>query len=228
MSLCAKRFRISPNSFFQVNTEGAEHVYQFVCDWALATDGADTSNTKTNTIVLDICCGTGTIGICVAGVASLSHGNLARVVGIEMVAEAIEDAKVNAEENKINENMTFLVGKVEDHIDRVLTLAKEKCEPNTETRIVAIVDPPRSGLRRTIFLFVYFPPLPFSFLSHLIKPDKKVLHALRAATNISRLIYVSCNQEALIRDAATLCRPPSNTLKGREFTPIKVCSFYHV
>lgn len=58
--------------------------------------------------VLDLCCGTGTIGICLAS-------KVAQVIGIELVEEAVNDAKDNIERNNV-QNMTVMAGKVEDKV----------------------------------------------------------------------------------------------------------------
>ncbi|XP_072785380.1 tRNA (uracil-5-)-methyltransferase homolog B isoform X2 [Taeniopygia guttata] len=74
------KFRISPDAFFQVNTAGAEVLYQAVGELCQATG---------DTVLLDICCGTGTIGL------SLAH-QVSKVIGVEVVEKAIEDAEWNA------------------------------------------------------------------------------------------------------------------------------------
>lgn len=78
-------FRISPSAFFQVNTRAAEVLNSLIREWA-ASSAAD--------IVLDVCCGTGTIGLCVASGAG-------KVIGIEICEPAVEDAKKNAERNAV-------------------------------------------------------------------------------------------------------------------------------
>ena len=77
------QFRISPDAFFQVNTMAAEVLYSVVMD--LCSLGR-------NTTVLDLCCGTGTIGLVIAD-------KVREVVGIEVIQQAVEDARVNAELN---------------------------------------------------------------------------------------------------------------------------------
>jgi tRNA (uracil-5-)-methyltransferase len=79
------KFRISASSFFQVNTKAAELLYSKSRDWA-------SENVPKNTILLDLCCGTGTIGQVMA-----SHFD--RVVGIDIVEAAIRDAQENAQRN---------------------------------------------------------------------------------------------------------------------------------
>lgn len=120
------KFRISPSSFFQVNTKGAEKLYQEIIDLAGA---------KEDSVVLDVCCGTGTIGISMAK-------HCKQVYGMEVIPQAIEDADINAKENGI-ENAKFQVGSAEDFI---YPMVKEANVGN-DVDVIAIVDPPRSGLQ---------------------------------------------------------------------------------
>ncbi|KAF5183867.1 Zinc finger ccch domain-containing protein [Thalictrum thalictroides] len=99
-SLC---FSISPTAFFQVNTLAAEKLYALAGDWASL--GPDT-------LLFDICCGTGTIGL------TLAH-RVGMVVGIEMNASAVLDAHRNAEINGIK-NCRFVCGKAEDVMGSIL------------------------------------------------------------------------------------------------------------
>lgn len=111
-------FQIAPDAFFQVNTKQTEKLYQMVKDaFVLSRDD----------IVLDLYCGTGTIGIFLAPFVR-------QVIGVEVNAQAIESAKKNQALNKIS-NIEWKLGKVEDVIPSM------KVSPN-----VVVVDPPRSGL----------------------------------------------------------------------------------
>ena len=116
------RFKIGPKSFYQTNTGQAYKLYK------VAREFADLTGTET---VYDLYTGTGTIAQFVAGRAK-------RVVGIEYVPEAIEDAKVNAAGNGIS-NCEFFAGDMKD----VLTadFIAEHGRPD-----VIIVDPPRAGM----------------------------------------------------------------------------------
>ena len=116
------RFKIGPKSFYQTNTGQAYKLYK------VAREFADLTGTET---VYDLYTGTGTIAQFVAGRAR-------RVVGIEYVPEAIEDAKVNAAGNGIS-NCEFFAGDMKD----VLTadFIAEHGRPD-----VIIVDPPRAGM----------------------------------------------------------------------------------
>ncbi|CAN8070377.1 unnamed protein product [Agarophyton chilense] len=121
--LCGLMFRVQPTAFFQVNTLMAERMYSLIADLA----GVDK-----DTVVFDVCCGTGTIGL---SLAERAHS----VVGIEMNECAVEDAIYNAKLNNIK-NATFIAGKVEHHIHNAI-----KHVPDNK-KCVAILDPPRAGL----------------------------------------------------------------------------------
>uniref|UniRef100_A0A6Q2Z0N3 tRNA (uracil(54)-C(5))-methyltransferase n=1 Tax=Esox lucius TaxID=8010 RepID=A0A6Q2Z0N3_ESOLU len=128
--LLGLRFRISPHSFFQVNTGAAEVLYSVVGEWAQLDN---------DSTVLDVCCGTGTIGISLAK-------RVRKVIGIEMCQEAVKDAKVNAKINGLN-NIEFHCGKAEDVFQMVLNAV---VSPN----VTAIVDPPRAGLHSKVILAI--------------------------------------------------------------------------
>ncbi|XP_060169575.1 zinc finger CCCH domain-containing protein 24 [Lycium barbarum] len=97
------KFCISPTAFFQVNSLAAEKLYSLAGDWAgLGPD----------TLLFDVCCGTGTIGLTLAN-------RVGMVVGIEMNASAVSDAQRNAEINGIK-NCRFICGKAEDVMGSVL------------------------------------------------------------------------------------------------------------
>jgi 23S rRNA (uracil1939-C5)-methyltransferase len=115
-------FKISPKSFFQTNTKQAAKLYQ------VARDFAELTNNET---VYDLYCGTGSIGIFVSNKAK-------KVIGVEMIREAIEDAKENAALNNII-NTSFYTGDVVDICTD--NFFAENGKPH-----VIMVDPPRAGL----------------------------------------------------------------------------------
>lgn len=119
------RFKISPNSFYQVNPIQTEKLY------SLAIDGAKLTGNET---IFDLYCGIGTIGIC-------ASKKVKKIYGIETVPQAIEDAKENAKENGI-ENAEFFVGDVENKLPEFI---KEK----NITPDVVFLDPPRKGCEKT-------------------------------------------------------------------------------
>jgi len=118
--LCGFRFRISPKAFYQVNPTQTEVLYK------KALDFADLSGKET---VLDAYCGTGTIGI-------IASPKAKRVVGVELNADAVKDAKVNAKLNGVK-NIEFY----EDDAGHFMV----KAARNGEHYDVVIMDPPRAG-----------------------------------------------------------------------------------
>ncbi len=120
-TLCGLTFKLSVPSFYQVNRDQAEVLYNKALEYAGLT-GEET--------VLDLYCGTGTITLCMAAKAR-------QVIGAEIVAPAIRDAKENAERNHI-ENAEFFCG---DAADIAAKLEREGLRPDVIT-----VDPPRKGL----------------------------------------------------------------------------------
>ena len=120
-TLCGKRFRLSVPSFYQVNRAQAERLY------AKAIEFADLTGQET---VLDLYCGAGTITLALSDHAK-------RVLGAEIVPEAIDDARENAVRNGVK-NVEFFCG---DASDVAKKLAQEHLRPDVIT-----VDPPRKGL----------------------------------------------------------------------------------
>lgn len=115
-------FELSANSFFQTNTRGAERLYDAVKRYAGLTGGET---------VLDLYCGTGTIAIYLAAEAK-------EIIGLEVVAGAVEDARRNCRRNGI-ENCRFIAGDVRH------TLPQVGLCPD-----VMIIDPPRSGMHADV------------------------------------------------------------------------------
>lgn len=115
-------FKISPLSFYQINPLQTEKLYAKAIELA---------KLKQKDVVLDLYCGIGTIGIFVAE-------HVKKVYGVEIIRQAIEDAKENARRNKI-ENIEFVCGDVEVVLERLVQ--QEGIKPD-----VVFVDPPRRGL----------------------------------------------------------------------------------
>ncbi|MGG5331240.1 23S rRNA (uracil(1939)-C(5))-methyltransferase RlmD [Enterococcus sp. AZ163] len=119
--LFGRTYRISPQSFYQVNTEQAEKLYRTAIDFA---------QLKPEDVVIDAYCGIGTIGLSFA--EQVKH-----VYGVEVVPQAIEDAQYNAQVNGL-ENVTYQIGKAEKVMKQWEQLG---IKPD-----VIFVDPPRKGL----------------------------------------------------------------------------------
>ena len=120
-TLCGLTFRLSARSFYQVNHPQAERLYQAAIAQAGITQ---------NDLVLDLYCGVGTITLIMAKQAG-------KVIGVEVVEAAVQDARENAKRNGIN-NAEFFCG---DAGKAALELEKQGIRPD-----VVVVDPPRKGL----------------------------------------------------------------------------------
>ena len=120
-TLCGLNFRLSPRSFYQVNHHQAQRLYEAAISQAEITK---------NDLVLDLYCGAGTITLCMARAAG-------KVIGVEVVPQAVADARENAARNGI-ENAEFFCG---DAGEAALALEKQGIRPD-----VVVVDPPRKGL----------------------------------------------------------------------------------
>lgn len=118
--LCGLKFHISPKSFYQVNRGQAERLYTIAGEYAGLT-GDET--------LLDLYCGTGTIGL------SMAH-KAGKVIGVEIVPQAVEDAKRNAELNRIH-NAEFLCADA--------AKAADMLKNRGVTPDVVVLDPPRKG-----------------------------------------------------------------------------------
>lgn len=170
-------FAISPLSFYQVNPVQTEKLYTLALDYAGLT-GEET--------VWDLYCGIGTISLFMAKKAK-------QVYGVEVVPEAIEDAKENARSNGIN-NVQFFVGKAEEVLpafyEGVMDADKvpgeesgkemELLDVQMRQPDVIVVDPPRKGC------------------------DEKCLETM-LAMRPDRIVYVSCDSATLARDVKVLC-----------------------
>jgi len=120
------RFKVGPKSFFQTNTRQGERLYQVAREFAELT-GSQT--------VYDLYCGTGSIGIFVSRLA-------ARIIGVEVISEAIEDARENAALNIIP-HARFFAGDVSD-------ICNDEFFSAEGTPDVIITDPPRAGMHEKL------------------------------------------------------------------------------
>ncbi len=161
-TLCGLTFKLSVPSFFQINRPQAEALYSLAGDFAGLT-GAET--------LLDLYCGTGTIGLTMARRAR-------EVIGVEVVPEAIADARENARRNGV-ENARFLCA---DAAQAAAQLAAEGLRPD-----VIVVDPPRKGLA---------PEVAAALLS---MAPKRIVYVSCDCATLARDLRTLCQSYALSR-----------------------------
>ncbi len=126
--LCGVKFRVSAGSFYQVNRDMAENLYKKAIEYAEPRD-------KT---VLDLYCGAGTIGLCLAKEAK-------KIVGVEIVESAVKDANFNKELNGI-ENAEFICSDAGEAVEK---LHQQGIKPD-----VCLLDPPRKGCEEKLLNIV--------------------------------------------------------------------------
>ncbi len=140
-TLCGLNFRLSPRSFYQVNHHQAQRLYRAAIGQAEITK---------NDTVLDLYCGVGTITLAMASAAG-------KVIGVEVIPQAVEDARDNARRNGI-ENAEFFCG---DAGAAALELERQGVKAD-----VVVVDPPRKGLNAdTIEALARFAPRRIVYVS---------------------------------------------------------------
>lgn len=156
------KYQISPQSFFQVNPMQTEKLYAKALEYAGLT-GSET--------VWDLYCGIGTISLFLAK-------NARKVYGVEIVPQAIEDARNNAKRNGID-NAEFFVGKAEEVVpafyEKALKQAQDSEAGKSIRPDVVVVDPPRKGCEEVL-------------LETIVKMQPQ------------RIVYVSCDSATLARD----------------------------
>uniref|UniRef100_A0A8R1HZW9 tRNA (uracil(54)-C(5))-methyltransferase n=1 Tax=Caenorhabditis japonica TaxID=281687 RepID=A0A8R1HZW9_CAEJA len=214
-SLLDCRFRVSPPAFFQTNSQAASVLYSTIGELCGLNDKEDVAEPIADsdgppaakipkisdepedhgTVLLDICCGTGTISQCL--LKPIEQTRKVCCVGIEMIVEAVEDAKQNAVQNKMEKCCKYIAGKAEDtfrsmryHLPAGFDLRK--------SRVVGVLDPPRAGMH------------------------EKVILACREMETMKRLVFVSCEPNAAIQNIVNLCRPESRKYTGDAFSVTRV------
>ncbi|XP_056464885.1 tRNA (uracil-5-)-methyltransferase homolog B isoform X2 [Gadus chalcogrammus] len=184
--LLSFKFRISPDAFFQINTAAAEVLFTVAREMCFPEGVAD----RVGGTLLDVCCGTGAIGITLSPAVE-------QVVGVELVPQAVEDARHNAALNGVL-NCQFLAGKAEVILPRIVPQLSSSEEGSGGGGVAALVNPARAGLHY------------------------RVVRALRNQPDVRRLVYVSCKPDGeAMRNFIELCCPPDpqKKLTGEAFTP---------
>ena len=156
------KYQISPLSFYQVNSVQTEKLYGLALDYAGLTG---------NETVWDLYCGIGTISLFLAKKAK-------QVYGVEIIPQAIDDAKNNAKINNIT-NAEFYVGKAEEVLPEYYKEYEKTHNGETAHADVIVVDPPRKGCEESLLQTIVD-----------MQPEK--------------IVYVSCDSATLARDVKFL------------------------
>lgn len=177
------KYQISPLSFYQVNPKQTEKMYGLALEYAGLT-GEET--------VWDLYCGIGTISLFLAQKAK-------QVYGVEIVPQAIDDARNNARLNGI-ENAEFFVGKAEEVLPNYYANYEREHGKRAYADVI-VVDPPRKGCEETL-------------LQTMVQMQPE------------RIVYVSCDSATLARDLKYLCE---NGYELAEVTPVdNFCMTVHI
>lgn len=163
------KYQISPLSFFQVNPVQTEKLYKLALEYSGLND-VSCGNPR-DKVVWDLYCGIGTISLFLAQKAG-------KVYGVEIVAQAIDDARNNAKINEI-ENAEFFVGKAEEVLPQYYENYAKEHGGETAHADVIVVDPPRKGCEESLLQTMVD-----------MKPE--------------RIVYVSCDSATLARDVKFL------------------------
>ena len=169
------KYQISPLSFYQVNPVQTEKLYGLALDYAGLTG---------NEAVWDLYCGIGTISLFLAKKAK-------QVYGVEIVPQAIDDAKNNAKINDIT-NAEFYVGKAEEVLPEYYKEYEKTHNGETAHADVIVVDPPRKGCEESLLQTIVD-----------MQPEK--------------VVYVSCDSATLARDVKFL---RANGYELKDVTPV--------
>ena len=163
------KYQISPLSFFQVNPVQTEKLYKLALEYSGLTDVS--CGNPSDKVVWDLYCGIGTISLFLAQKAG-------KVYGVEIVPQAIDDARNNAKINEI-ENAEFFVGKAEEVLPQYYEDYAKEHGGKTAHADVIVVDPPRKGCEETL-------------LQTMVDMQPE------------RIVYVSCDSATLARDVKFL------------------------
>ncbi|MFH4973865.1 hypothetical protein AB6A40_000574 [Gnathostoma spinigerum] len=146
------------------------------------------------TVILDICCGTGTIGLCLLNMVRKNKlKKKVFIFGVEVIDEAIKDAEYNAVGNEFpRESFRFVTCKAEsvlkdlkDYLPGTIDLDKAE--------VIGILDPPRAGVH------------------------ERVIRECRKLQSLRRLLFVSCYPSLVMKNLVDLCRPRSRRYEGDPF-----------
>lgn len=161
------KFRISADAFFQVNQPAAEVLYSTVRDLCVPNQKDCEEKAKVGGTLLDVCCGTGAIGITVSP-------RVDRIIGIELIEQAVEDARHNAALSNVL-NCEFISGKAEVVLPGLLSQLSSAGGGLT----AAVVNPARAGLHHRVVRALRNQPAIRKLVYVSCKPDGEAMRNFR-------------------------------------------------
>lgn len=157
------KFRISPDAFFQVNQPAAQVLYSTVRDLCVP----DTKEGRgVGCTLLDVCCGTGAIGI-------TASPRVDRLIGIELIEQAVQDARHNAALNNVV-NSEFVSGKAEVVLPGIMSQLS-----SVDGSLTAVVNPSRAGLHYRVVRALRNQPAIRRLVFVSCKPDGEAMRNFR-------------------------------------------------
>ncbi|KAI6186473.1 RRM domain-containing protein [Aphelenchoides besseyi] len=199
------RFRVSAQSFFQTNSRGAALLYTAIGDLMGLPSSTDVEmSEKSNdengaadekpVAILDICCGAGTIGMCLLErVRRTKTKRRYASVGVELIKQAVEDARINASENGFSSDQCRFIEGTAEIVFRNLNHYLDADLKMNDPELIGVLDPPRSGV------------------------SDRVVISCRKLESMKKIIYVSCDPNAASKNLVDLCRAESNKYEGDPF-----------
>ncbi|CAK6953176.1 tRNA (uracil-5-)-methyltransferase homolog B [Scomber scombrus] len=157
-------FRISADAFFQVNQAAAQVLYSTIRDVCVPNWKEGRGRTEVGDTLLDVCCGTGAIGITVSP-------RVERIIGIELIEQAVEDARHNAALNNVL-NCEFIPGKAEAVLPGLISQFNS-------ARLTAVVNPARAGLHHCVIRALRNQPAIRRLVYVSCKPDGEAMRNFR-------------------------------------------------
>uniref|UniRef100_A0A914Z9E6 tRNA (uracil(54)-C(5))-methyltransferase n=1 Tax=Panagrolaimus superbus TaxID=310955 RepID=A0A914Z9E6_9BILA len=203
----AKKLKIETNNESEQGKNGnAVEENVEVAETEVKEENTAEEPTKKRILLLDICCGAGTIGLSLAkrvekATAQGKFNGIFGLLGVELINEAVIDAELNARDNHLKANtFRYIPGKAEAIFSSLNYFAPDCFKENSTNpelkagEIVGVLDPPRAGM------------------------NDKVIIGCRKLEEMKRLVYVSCDPNAALKNIIDLCRPKSKKYEGSPFT----------
>eukprot|EP00924_Labyrinthula_sp_SR-Ha-C_P012813 maker-scaffold_108-snap-gene-0.9-mRNA-1 protein AED:0.01 eAED:0.01 QI:57/1/1/1/1/1/3/18/619 len=223
-TLNGQKFIVSPGAFFQTNKFGAEKLYKKI------SEKIEKHSEKNKLLILDVCCGTGTIGL---NMKKLLEKEVVKVLGIDFNQSSIEDARENAKLNHMEDDAFFVSAKVEDVLGDLCVKPGQKYNKTAKMEenkrfienLPTIEKENLERMKKILKESIEDEEIEVVAIVDPARPglQKSVLRILRLSSFIRTLIYVSCNPKgSFIENAKDLCASTNTKNRlGKPFYPVE-------